>query len=268
MVCGFESRLRHHANTINSMSRFSHVPYATDYMAIAVELVRNHFEGQLAGRRILDIPAGNGWVSDELSRGSAEAVSADINEERSDYAQVDMERTLPFSDGEFDAVVSLEGIEHVLNPEALFAEFARILKPGGMLVLSTPNVQNFYSRWQFFCTGYLFQFDPFNKVTRGPLEQLDRGHVSPVTLGQLLYWTEQHGMRVAQVTGGRMKKLLYLPLFLPFILLGFYWAWSDWKKTSGEERTKSMLSHYFGLRTLLSRSLVFAAVKPAQEGSG
>jgi SAM-dependent methyltransferase len=244
------------------MRRFSHVPYATDYMAIAVEVVRRHFEGQLAGRKILDIPAGNGWVSDELSQGSAEAVSADINEERPDYAQVDMERTLPFLDGEFDAIVSLEGIEHVLNPEALFAEFARVLKSGGVLVLSTPNVQNFYSRWQFLCTGYLFQFDPFNKATRGPQERLDRGHVSPVTLGQLLYWSEQRGLRVVRVTGGRMKKLLFLPLFLPFVLLGLWWAWSDWKRTSGEERTRPMLRHYFGLRLLFSRSLVYVCTKP------
>jgi len=244
------------------MKRFSHVSYATDYMAIALDLVRVHFHGGLARRKVLDLPAGNGWVSDELARVSAEVVSADINEERPDYAQVDMEKALPFASSAFDAIISLEGIEHVLNPEALFAEFARVLKPGGILVISTPNVQNFYSRWQFLCTGYLFQFDPFNKVIRDPKECMDLGHVSPVTLGQLLYWSEQHSLGIESVTGGRMKKMLYLPLFMPFILLGFCWAWSDWKKTSNDPRKRFMLSLYFSPRLLFSRSLVFSVTKP------
>ncbi|MGI0059025.1 MAG: methyltransferase domain-containing protein [Nitrosotalea sp.] len=45
----------------------------------------------------------------------------------------------PFPENSFDCVTFLETIEHVENPATYLREFYRILKPGGFLVLSTPN---------------------------------------------------------------------------------------------------------------------------------
>jgi SAM-dependent methyltransferase len=46
---------------------------------------------------------------------------------------------LPFDDASFDAVVSFQVIEHVSAPREFLAECARVLRPGGRLILSTPN---------------------------------------------------------------------------------------------------------------------------------
>ena len=248
-------------------ARFSHVPYATDYMQISVSKISEHFGGDLSGKTTLDLPAGNGWVTEQLKKLGANAIAADINEERPDYAQVDMEKPLPFTDAQFDAILCAEGIEHVFNPSQLFNELARVLKPGGILIITTPNVQNIYSRWQHFCCGYLFQFDPFNKIPLKDSEVRDKGHISPVFYTQLRYYARCHNLFVHKPTGGRMKKLFWLPLFLPFLLWGAYWTYRDWQKTSGDPEMKIINSHLFSLRVLLSRSLVFSCEKTANQKS-
>lgn len=52
----------------------------------------------------------------------------------------DLERPLPFRDGSLDGVTLIEAIEHVVAAEALVDELHRVLRPGGWLVLTTPNV--------------------------------------------------------------------------------------------------------------------------------
>jgi SAM-dependent methyltransferase len=56
-------------------------------------------------------------------------------------APFDLEQGFPFADGSFDAVTAFEAIEHIVStPRALLREAARVLKPGGLLYLGTPNV--------------------------------------------------------------------------------------------------------------------------------
>jgi SAM-dependent methyltransferase len=241
--------------------KFSHVGYATDYMQIAVARVVEYFGGDIRGKLALDLPAGNGWVSDRLRDQGAEAVSADINEEKSDFVQVDMEQMLPFEDAYFDIIVCCEGIEHVFSPFNLFSEFARVLKKGGILVITTPNVQNLYSRWQFLCTGYLFQFDPFNKIPLADGMVGDKGHISPVTYGQLQYYAEHFKMIPSKPTGGRFKRIILLPLLAPVLLIGLWWNYRDWMRTSRVEHRKQIIKVLFNARVLLSRSLVFVATR-------
>ena len=58
-----------------------------------------------------------------------------------EFFQANMER-LPFEDGSFDRVLSVQVIEHLLDVAAGISELARVLRPGGILVLSTDNAQN------------------------------------------------------------------------------------------------------------------------------
>lgn len=52
---------------------------------------------------------------------------------------IDPDRPLPFADGAFDVIESMDVIEHVPEPGAYLAELLRVLAPGGMILLVTPN---------------------------------------------------------------------------------------------------------------------------------
>jgi SAM-dependent methyltransferase len=103
----------------------------------------------VAGRAVLDAGCGVGWGTALLAERAAAATGVDISplaisEARrrhgnaAEFAEGDLCR-LPFADAAFDAVVSFEAIEHVVDVDAAFDEMRRVLRPGGLLVVSSPN---------------------------------------------------------------------------------------------------------------------------------
>jgi SAM-dependent methyltransferase len=60
----------------------------------------------------------------------------------------DLARPLPFRDAALDGASLIEVIEHVWPAEALAAELARVVRPGGWLLVSTPNVVHWTYRWR------------------------------------------------------------------------------------------------------------------------
>ena len=62
-----------------------------------------------------------------------------------DYRRATLE-ALPFADGEFDLVLCTQVIEHVQDADRGVTELARVLRPGGALVISTDNARNYVSR--------------------------------------------------------------------------------------------------------------------------
>jgi SAM-dependent methyltransferase len=111
---------------------------------------RYRFACQLisSGSRVLDVACGAGLGLEMLLRTGARPVGVDLDPAaladarltapRATLVRADAAR-LPLSDQAIDVVVSFETIEHVADPAALAAELRRILRPGGCLVLSTPN---------------------------------------------------------------------------------------------------------------------------------
>ena len=128
-----------------------HVPGSSPPRTEAEHLARYEFALKfVARRRTLDLGCGEGYGSHMLSRVAEYVVGSDIDSvaiehAKATYSAPNLEYRvadaagLPFSDHEFAACVCFEVIEHVKNPGAILREVARILKPDGVFIVSTPN---------------------------------------------------------------------------------------------------------------------------------
>ena len=75
-----------------------------------------------------------------------------------EWIHADLNTPLPSADGSFDAIISTEVIEHLENPRAVFREFARLLQPGGHLLLTTPNQESIRSLASLIARGHHVAF--------------------------------------------------------------------------------------------------------------
>jgi len=234
-------------------SDFSHKSYFTGGMEIVFRILAKDRKPQ----KILDIPAGKGLLGERLRQIGHIVVNADINREKPDFVFADMNETLPFAEGEFDAVSCMEGIEHTVEPILLIKELCRVTKSGGKIILSTPNIQNIYSRLKFMCMGYFFLFSPWGGIPYGIGEKKDRGHIFPLTYLQLRYFFQLHGAKLMDVKCQRWKKKILIPFLLPFVLAG--WLWSRIEMPRGDKATpehREILRHLFSPAVLFGRSLI------------
>ncbi len=210
-------------------------------------------------KRILDLPAGLGQFTDALRARGHTVTPADINKERDDYAYADMNAPLPFEDGAFDAAVCLEGLEHLVEPLRLLSELVRVVRPGGLVVLSTPNTQNYYSRLQFLLTGTFYQFNPATLRDLPPGAMEDRFHISPLTLQWLWYYATYLNAAVIDVRGDRMKKKWMLPLFGLIHVLGILWSrklFFGGRAKQWPERNRAMHGALNSRPMLFSRTMI------------
>ncbi len=169
------------------------------------------------GARILDIPAGSGAFTNRLQAAGYDVIASDIVAHPavppSRFRQADMNLPLPFDDASFDAVASIEGLEHIQRPFDFIRECRRILRSDGFLVLSTPNVSSLRSRWRWFLTG-------FHNKCKYPLDETfpqPRHHINMRSYPELRYMFHTSGFRIECVRTNRIKPVnwLYLPWVPP-----------------------------------------------------
>lgn len=108
------------------------------------EMLKNE---QIQGKQVLDAGCGTGWFSMAASKAGAVVTSMDLGEKLLSQVQkkCDTKRVvgsvldMPFKNDTFDFIISSEVIEHTPSPNTAICEMYRVLKPGGTLILSTPN---------------------------------------------------------------------------------------------------------------------------------
>ena len=114
----------------------------------------------LNNKELLDAGCGTGWTSLKASERGATVTSMDVGPDLLEQVKkkcktkcvVGSVLNLPFKDNTFDIVVSTEVIEHVTDPYLAIREMYRVLKPGGVLALTTPNR---FWYWSVFLANFL-----------------------------------------------------------------------------------------------------------------
>jgi len=93
--------------------------------------------------RLLDVGYAKGSFADQLVERSWDCTALDVNprrHERIKTIQCDLNQGFPVGSASFDVVTAGEIIEHMIDESAFLRECRRVLKPGGRLVVTTPNL--------------------------------------------------------------------------------------------------------------------------------
>jgi len=125
-------------------------PYADDpYRELNQVLTAhlNRYGEQLRGAKVLDFGCGERPFDFFFSRFEAQSVACDL--QQNPFGTVDVvldreARKLPFDTGVFDVVCLFDVLEHIEDDLALLSEFHRVLKDGGLLLLSVPFMYRFH----------------------------------------------------------------------------------------------------------------------------
>ncbi len=148
---------------------------------------------QVAGAEVLVDGAGVGMYSRHLAAAGARVTSLDIDHASMVVAQAAAGRclvaaceALPFSAASFDTVLSHEVLEHVADDAAALVEIARVLRPGGRLILFLPNrLYPFETHGHYWRGRYHFGNTPLINWLPDRWRRRLAPHVRAYTTGQL-----------------------------------------------------------------------------------
>lgn len=254
----------------NEIRPISHRSTNDKVLALVLPLLRRRI-------RVADIGAGEGFFSQllgehvraKLGLQPSDVITAcDIFPEYFRYPAVPCEKIssdgrLPYDNASIDVACSLEVVEHVEDQFAFARELHRILRPGGLAIISTPNILNVNSRWRYLHSGFAVLFDPLLLSSADPVHT--SGHINPVSYYYLAYQLRRAGFASTSIEYDRFKTSARFLLLLcgPVIWIGnqlFRRRLNARKKDVALENA-SILGDMWSWRMLTSRSVIAIARK-------
>ncbi len=153
----------------------------------------------LGGTKLLDVGCSDGSMTEQfgprftISGVDASEKSVQVARSKGIDAQIcNVEEGLPYDAETFDIVIATEVLEHVLRTDFVLHEINRVLRPGGHLIVTTPNVNSITS----LAMMILLDMPPFASARyRAP-------HVRDFTIRTLKMALGNHGFEVKKLFGG------------------------------------------------------------------
>lgn len=217
--------------------------------------------GQLKPATILDAPAGGGWLAAALDyRPIIDGIDLYAGQPQGyrDFLVHDLNHGLPGNLPTYDMGVCCEGIEHLSNPGLLLDSFFAHLKPGGTLIVSTPNTWYPAARLAYLLRGF---FPSFPSLA-GNIQRGEHMHILPWTWPQLYLFLRLSGFEdivLHDVEEPKPKHFFERIVGWP---LSRYCIRKEHRASSPEEQNFWRIAG--SAQSLHGRRLVVSACKPEQ----
>jgi SAM-dependent methyltransferase len=217
----------------------------------------------------LDIGSGNGELVGAIrARFGLRTSACDYSDtlmkdltQRVDIVDLNADQ-LPYLDGRFSLVTCIETIERLEQTRPLLREIFRVLEPGGLAVISTPNILNFASRLRYLTTGFFSRFHPLPIRERCNPD----GRINPVGYFYLAHTLLETGFLDLEPRvdcNERRSRLLWIVLFLPMKIVGlFFWLREKNRFRTITPGNRALVATVNSRDLLLGRTLIICARKP------
>lgn len=225
----------------------------------------------------LDIGSGHGDLIQVLrSRFDVQSSACDYTDSLMKLADVSVSvanlntEGLPFKDSAFDLVTCTEVIEHLEHYRYTLREMYRILRPGGALVLTTPNILNLKSRVRYLIFGFYNLFGPLH--FRESNLHSTGGHINPVSLFFLAHSLVDAGFQEIQVSIDKKQgtsRAWLLFLYFPIKLFSKLTMLNEKRKyKTVDEFNEPFVRQMNSLDVLLGRTIIVGCKKPKHSEAG
>ncbi|MGH7772396.1 MAG: class I SAM-dependent methyltransferase [Candidatus Binatia bacterium] len=255
-------------------------------MAVLIKRGRERVDlfSEMPRGNVLDIPAGGGEQSADLLKIGYKVFLADMfpladRNRNLAWCQADANEGFPFRNEIFDYVLSREGVEHLENQARFIRECARVLKPGGKLVLTTPNIMHLGSRLSHFLAGQRIlrrglvnEVQTLRNVSGG---RFYHGHVFLIDYFRLRYLLRLSGFDKIEVFTDRMSPTSIafawvVPILFAASKLAIKMSIRKYRKKGLRVPARSVfqeiLTHVFSPALLFGKRMIAVAQKTSSAG--
>ena len=227
------------------------------------------------GVRILDFGSGSGHMAQKVGE-YAETLGLVANDviypceveteffkyNKVECREIGLKSVIPFKDDFFDIVYAIEVLEHTTRPYDFINESLRVLRPGGLLIISVPNLMHLMSRFSFFTSGFGVMFPP-PSISQSNAGRIC-GHIMPLTFPYYHYGLARAGFSNIQFSSDKLKKgcLFWTLLFYPVFKLASFLTQKNLKSYDPNvwAENKHLVSIMNSIKMLTSRSLIITAL--------
>lgn len=227
----------------------------------ALRFFREYINDEVNGKKVIDLSAGSGYIINEFLKAGADVELYDLFPQQNTHCPVicnyiDLQKPFGIAPGTADIAILGETIEHLPNQFFFFQEAAKILKPGGKLILTTPNSSSLRSR----LSQFLMESEHYSTPAPNETDAYTKwpgssdGYFSKLFISGILRLrtlAALNGLKIKKVYKSKGSSTSYLLLIFYPIL--YYFSWKNFKKqTRSDPRNVAVYKEILSLNTSVS----------------